>query len=349
MRILVHEFVSGGGFAGRRAPASLAREGAAMRDALVADLAALGRHRIVATVDRRFPLPPGLRTTESVVLDRDPAGLERVLDRVDAVWLVAPETNGCLERLAAEAERRGVALLGSSAAAIRRASDKAGLSRRLARWRVPHPETRVVTTNADARAAAAEMGFPLVVKPLRGAGCAGVGLARRARELAPALRGARRAAAPGPLVVQRFVPGMAASVSLVAARGRAAVLAVNAQSMRTARTFSYRGGSTPFDHPLAARAKAVARRACRSLPGLKGYVGIDLVLSADEAWVIEVNPRLTTAYLGVRRALPVNVAALALAACAGRILPIASARRRVRFTASGRVAESVRLARGTGR
>ena len=41
MRILVHEFVSGGGLAGRPVPASLAREGAAMLTALVADLAAI--------------------------------------------------------------------------------------------------------------------------------------------------------------------------------------------------------------------------------------------------------------------------------------------------------------------
>jgi predicted ATP-grasp superfamily ATP-dependent carboligase len=349
MRILVHEFVSGGGFAGRRAPAALAREGAAMRDALVADLVALRRHRVLVTVDRRFPLPAELRDVATVTLDRAP-GLDGILDRVDAAWLVAPETNGCLERLAAQAERRGVALLGPSAAAIRRASDKAALHRRLVRRRVPHPETRVVTTHAAARAAAAAMGFPLVVKPPRGAGCDGVGLVRSARELDPVLGDARRAAASGPLLLQRYVPGVAASVSLLVTRGRAAVLSVNAQSMRTARAFTYRGGATPLDHPLAARARVVARRVCRVLPGLKGYVGVDMVLSRDEAWVIEVNPRLTTAYLGVRRALTANVAGLALAACGGRLRPIAPARRRVRFTASGRVLVSVPRPRaGPGR
>jgi predicted ATP-grasp superfamily ATP-dependent carboligase len=345
MRILVHEFVSGGGFAGRRAPLGLSREGAAMRDALVADLCAIRGHRIVATVDPRFPLPRSLPPVESVVVDRRSRGLEAVLGRVEAVWLVAPETDGCLERLALQAERRGVAVLGSSSAAVRRAADKAGLARRLAARHVPHPVTRAVTTPSEVRAAAAAVGFPVVVKPARGAGCEGVGLARRERELGFALRIARRAAATEPLVVQRFVPGAAASVSLLVARGRATVLAVNAQSVSASRTFSYRGGVTPFEHPLAARARAVARRACRSLPGLKGYVGIDMVLSGGEAWVIEVNPRLTTAYLGVRRTLPVNVAQLALAACAGRIPPVAPPRRCIRFTARGRVTESVPLAR----
>ena len=59
------------------------------------------------------------------------------------------------------------------------------------------------------------------------------------------------------------------------------------------------------------------------MPGLRGYVGVDLVLTDSEAVVIEVNPRLTTAYLGrafgPRRKAGAagNVAALALAACAG--------------------------------
>jgi predicted ATP-grasp superfamily ATP-dependent carboligase len=345
MRILVHEFVSGGGFAGRPAPITLAREGAAMRDALVTDLVALRRHQVVATVDPRFPLPAALRDVKTLAPDRRSPGLERILDGVDAVWLVAPETDGCLERLAAQVERHGVALLGPSAAAIRSASDKAGLPRRLARRRIPHPETRLAVTDAAARAAAAEIGFPLVVKPLRGAGCAGVGLASRLHELGAAVRGARHASAFGPLVLQRFVPGVAASVSLLVARGRAKVLAVNAQSMRTARAFSYHGGATPLEHPLAARAGVVARRVCRILPGLRGYVGVDMVLGRDEAWVIEVNPRLTTAYLGVRTTLGANVAGLAIAACGGRLRPIAPARRRVRFTASGRVVASAPLPR----
>ena len=41
MRVLVCEFVTGGGMRGELLPASLAREGAMMRDALLRDLAEL--------------------------------------------------------------------------------------------------------------------------------------------------------------------------------------------------------------------------------------------------------------------------------------------------------------------
>jgi len=337
MRILVHEFASGGGLAGRAVPASLGREGAAMRDALVADLAAIRRHRIVTTVDPRFPLRAP-RGVEAVTLaPGSVALLHGLIASVDAVWLVAPETDGCLERLAAKAERMGKTLLGPGAVAIRRASDKARLPRRLARHGVPHPRTRVLREGVDWGMAALEVGYPVVVKPTRGAGCLGVCLARDARELRHAVDIARRANGKGPLLLQRYVPGVAASVSLLADGRRAVALTVNAQWVRASRPFAYRGGTTPLDHPLTGRAVEAALGACRALPGLRGWVGVDVVLTGSEAVVIEVNPRLTTAYLGVRAALEGNVAALALAACAGTLPAPPPARRQVRYTAAGRI------------
>jgi predicted ATP-grasp superfamily ATP-dependent carboligase len=71
---------------------------------------------------------------------------------------------------------------------------------------------------------------------------------------------------------------------------------------------------------MAGRALAVAAAACRLIPGLKGFVGVDVVLTATEAWVIEVNPRITTAYVGLRLACPFNLAgALIKAATRGQL------------------------------
>jgi predicted ATP-grasp superfamily ATP-dependent carboligase len=343
MRILVHEFVSGGGLAGRDVAASLAREGLAMLTALIADLAAIHRHQIVTTVDPRFalPTPPGVEVVTLSPGSEGRATLDALIASADAVWLVAPETNRCLERLAVRVERRGRILLGSGATAIRRASDKARLPRRLARHGVPHPKTRVLRPGADWGKAAREVGYPLIVKPARGAGCKGVCLARNVRELRDALDMTRRANGRESLLLQRYVRGRAASVSLLTNGRRAVALTVNAQSVRAATPFSYRGGKTPFDHPLAGKAVEIALRTCQALPGLRGYIGVDLVLTGSEAVVIEVNPRLTTAYLGVRSALGGNigdvgnVAAMALAACAGTLPAPPPARQSVRFTAAG--------------
>lgn len=337
MRILVFEFVSGGGLAGRDLPASLAREGAAMLTALVGDLAVMESHQIVTTTDPRFHLKMPREVEVVSVSGAYASVLDKLIASTDAVWLIAPETDRCLERLAARVERKGKVLLGSSSAAIRAASNKVGLPRRLASYGVLHPATRALRAGSDYRSALRSLGYPVVVKPGRGAGCDGVSLARNDKELRQAMRLARHASAGGPLLVQRYVRGAAASVSLLADGERAVPLAVNAQRMSASRPFSYRGGITPLDHPLAERAAEAAVRACETVPGLRGYVGVDLVLTPSDAFVIEINPRLTTAYLGVRAAIRENVAALALAACAGALPARPSMNRRVGFTSSGRI------------
>lgn len=308
-----------------------------MRDALVADLAALGCYRIVTSIDRRFPMrriPVGV---EVVTLRRGRPSLAALLAASDATWIIAPETAGCLERLVAQAEAAGVEVFGPSAKAIHCAADKLGLARRLGKHGVPHPATRRAQSLAECQKAARRLGLPVVVKPARGAGSEGVSLVTDSRRLPQAVAAARRAGGSGPLLVQRYMPGVPASVSLLSAGCRAVVLSVNAQTLKRSSGFAYKGGTTPLTHPLAKQAAAMALATCRALPDLKGYIGVDLVLTETEAIVIEVNPRLTTAYLGVRAAFRVNVAGLAIAACAGRLPLVPRIGRRVRFFASGRI------------
>src|SRR5206468_9589582 len=60
-------------------------------------------------------------------------------------------------------------------------------------------------------------------------------------------------------------------------------------------------------------------------------------ITKSDAVVIEINPRLTTAYLGARRALAGNIAALALDACLGSLPAPPPVQRSVRFDARGRI------------
>ena len=359
MRILVYEFASGGGLAGRDVPASLVREGSAMRAALVGDLLAIGTHEIVTTSDARSvgELPHGVeivtlqRSLPPLCSEVSPAAkspstlrrslqaplLDSVIADVDAVWLIAPETDGCLEQLAMQVERHGTMLVGPAAAAIAAASNKAQFASRLALVGIRHPKTWSVAGASRAEAAANELGYPVVVKPVRGAGSCGVCVAQDAFELRHAVDAARDAGGDE-VLVQEYMHGAAASVSLLT-NGRDAVpLTVNAQTIASPPSFEYLGGQTPFEHPRAALAVAAALDTCRAVAGLRGFVGVDVVLTETDAVVIELNPRLTTAYLGVRAAIDENVAALALAACGGDLPAQPRPRRQVRFTAGGAVA-----------
>jgi hypothetical protein len=85
--------------------------------------------------------------------------------------------------------------------------------------------------------------------------------------------------------------------------------------------FQYRGSQVPFDHPEGPDAVELARSAVGLIPGLQGYVGVDLVLQEGTAQLIEINPRLTTSYIGLRQISRINLARAMWEACLNGVLP----------------------------
>ncbi len=320
--ILVHEYVTGGGWPGPRIPNGLATEALALLRALLADLRSWGRFTVVTTRDRRLPTP-GLDADRIVDVDSE-VYLETLLElgrECGAALVVAPEGEGALERVSDLLSDAGVALLGSPAAAVAVAADKWECHRRFVRAGLPTPATLCVVP-ADAAAAAASIGYPVVVKPLDGAGCDGVGLAANQAALGGALRQPALLTATS-VLVQKYVEGQAASVSLLVAEERSIALSLNSQRVRAGVPFAYDGGVASLPHPRSEEARELARKAVALVPGLRGYVGVDLVLGRETCWLIEINPRPTTSYVGLRRVIALNMAAAVWDACRDGVLPAA--------------------------
>jgi tyramine---L-glutamate ligase len=319
--ILVHEYVTGGGWPTPDLPAGLAAEALAVLRALLADLRSWGRFPVVTTRDRRLHSTP-LTADRIVDLDAEvyPTRMVELARECGAALVVAPEGGGVLNHVSSLVSDAGVCLLGSLPEGVAVAADKWECHRRFSQAGLPTPGTTRVSPGA-APAAAARLGYPVVVKPLDGAGCDGVGLATDDRVLKralgqPALRGAEA------ILVQRYVSGSAASVSLlVAADGRSAVLSLNEQRVRAGIPFTYDGGVASWPHPRRAESCELAQRAAALVPGLRGYVGVDLVLGEETCWLIEINPRVTTSYVGLRRVVGLNTAAAIWRACRDGALP----------------------------
>lgn len=240
--------------------------------------------------------------------------------RADAVLILAPETDGTLSRLTRIVEAAGNLLLGSNSTAVATTGDKAACYHCFQKAGLPTPHTRL-TNFASAPRVAEELGFPLVTKPLDGVGCAGVCLVKDPSDLAGALNLVRKETSHKQILLQTFVSGIHASVSLLVTRDRALPLSLNGQEVRPGRPFTYRGGVIPLVHPMAGRALELSRLAVGQVPGLRGYVGVDLVLTQDEALLIEINPRITTSYVGLRQVLSINLARAIWDACCWGVLP----------------------------
>ncbi len=308
-------------------PGGLAAEALGMLGAALADFRGWGCVHTVTALDARFErIVPGLERmlpADEIVgtgPGRHESAYRSLLRRCDAVLVVAPETDGILPRLLEQAESAGIPVLGSTAAAAAAAGDKAECCRILEQAGLPVPRTREAHFS-EAAEAAARMGFPLVLKPVDGAGSEGVCVLSRVSELPGTLAALRRSTARDAVLMQSLARGIPASVSLLASDRDCLPLSLNLQIMDEGNRFRYAGSRVPFDHPARPLAMRAARAAVLAIPGLRGYVGVDLVLGEDAVRCIEINPRLTTSYIALRRVAKLNLAHSIWDACMAGKLP----------------------------
>ena len=302
MNIFVFEWVSGGGLVAEPLPPSLAREGDMMLRALLDDLTPLPGVRVLASRDPR--LPPLARV--GVIVPAPGEGALELYARGaragDAAWPIAPETEGALERLTRETLHLGKILLGSRPGAVRLTASKHATALALRAAGVP-----TVPTFRGGDPVPAMPG-PWIVKPDDGAGSDGAVIVpdwRAARD--------RLAMRSGRLVAQPWIEGCALSLSLLCCEGRAQLLSCNRQQVRIADGRPALAGITVNGvADRGGRLAELAERISVAIPGLWGYVGVDLVLAEEGPVVLEINPRLTTSYCGLRRALGINTAAMVL-------------------------------------
>jgi predicted ATP-grasp superfamily ATP-dependent carboligase len=302
MRAFVYEYLTALGIG--RDPADplhpLYREGRAMRDAVYEDLGRI----------------PGV---DVVTLDGVSGAAERDLFRKVVAGshdtlVIAPEFDSNLVDRCRWVEADEGRLLGPSLEAIGLTSDKLALAEHWRAQGVPTPAT------SDREPTACEE-FPVVWKPRDGAGSTAT--FRLDAPLDVARAKATRAADghTGPMLLQQFVPGRAASVAFLCGPAGHLPLLPCLQFLSDDGRFKYLGGELPIGHELADWAVRLARRAVGCVPGLVGYVGVDLVLgdaadgSADYA--VEINPRLTTSYVGLRALAEFNIAEVMLRVAAG--------------------------------
>ena len=126
-------------------------------------------------------------------------------------------------------------------------------------------------------------------------------------------------------IAQELIHGVPVSVSLISTESEVVPISLNKQNVSLATPDSasnYLGGLVPFKNPLKREAFAMAKKIVKSLRGVRGYVGVDLVLTKKEPVVIEVNPRLTTSYIGMRKTVNFNLAQAIINAVLKGELPV---------------------------
>lgn len=305
MRIFVGEYVCGGGLAGQtldEIPSTLRREGAAMLSALTADLS-----KVAETV---VPLDPRFNTLELDAHERITINESGSLwsqwiaaaKTCDAALIVAPESDGVLAKGVAMLRASGVDVIAGSGDFLRVASDKLLTARTLFAAGVSHPMYMALSDKRFAKQLKECQRF--VVKPRDGCGTKEI---KRFDSFAEA-----RAELEKNQLLQAWVEGQAISIAMVASPTQTVFLPAVSQTL-CSETCEYAGGRGPLDDDSQRRTTSLAMRAIEAMPPtVRGFVGLDLLLGdrPSEDCVIEINPRLTTSYVGLRQMVNGNLAAL---------------------------------------
>jgi predicted ATP-grasp superfamily ATP-dependent carboligase len=113
------------------------------------------------------------------------------------------------------------------------------------------------------------------------------------------------------------------------------------QRLQARQDITYLGGSLPLPAALRERAISMATRAVARLPGWIGYLGVDLILADDPDGngdrVVEINPRLTTSYVGLRALARSNLAQTMIDVAEGRRAGLSFSQEPLEFDSDGTV------------
>jgi predicted ATP-grasp superfamily ATP-dependent carboligase len=259
-----------------------------------------------------------LRTSGAIILNADSAFIEASSDKLLTAYYLElanvahPNTQRVIDFIQKgyEADLRSDAWTGRSARPTPEFSDL-----RSDAWsgRSARP-TPAVTAASE----------PWTIKPRDGAGCQEVFRLSSLAEVQQFIRDRTQVGCDwSRYLIQPWIQGIAGSVAVLCGPERWCVLPAMSQSLLVDEHspqsgVQYRGGEGPFQSNLQALIESFAVRVIRSLPGSPlGWVGIDFVVTdsaslEDSLVAIEVNPRLTTSYLGLREVISENLAELLL-------------------------------------
>jgi biotin carboxylase len=325
------------------------------RDFAAAAAAQGMRPVLLARDPRRYPYVAELALPARVVDTADPAAVVAACHALGAPGLAGITSSS---EYFVQTAARVATVLGLPAQderAIGNCRDKATQRRLLRAARVTVPDFVACATAAEVERAAAELGGPVVVKPVYGSGSEGV---RRCVNPGAARWWATRllAVGRGRLLVEAEVPGPEFSVEIIDGEP----VGVTRKHVGRPPYFVETGHDHPAELPPAAAAAltSVAMHAVRAIGHTAGPAHVELrAVPGGEPAIIEINPRLAggliprLVHLATGRNLVAEVVAAAAGRPAARSLHTAGRFASIRFllpSRAGMVAEVTGLAAARG-
>jgi len=306
MRLLVFEFITGGGLTDGPLAASLLQEGYLMRNALLDDLLSIKDLELLVLQDARLSIG-AIDTTIKIQYWNIAQGedLDSVLSarqaEYDSVWLIAPETEGILAYWCGFFSSQGKHLYTSAQAAVEICQDKLATIKLLQKAGIACVKSQFFDFSVS------QPYQQSVIKVNNSVGCEQVYLLRSEQDwpkVLPKLQAGKS------YIIQPYISGKNLSLSCLFFQGAAYFICCNLQHIRIEQQqFVLTACTVNIENKNMQKYQQLCQAIAEAIPGLSGYAGIDFIeTETGENLVLEINPRLTTSYAGIKQALGINIA-----------------------------------------
>lgn len=310
MRLLVFEFITGGGFVDNSVPASLLQEAYLMRNALLADLSEIIDLDILVLQDRQLVVNEStLAPDVEYIMIAQGDDLREILSTrqsmYDSVWLIAPETDGILAQWSQFFFAQGKLLYTSAQQAIEICQDKLATIKQLQKSGIKCVPSRFFQ-HSDVLSPESQ-----VIKVNDSVGCDQVYLVSTELDWQSVLP---KLFLDKSYVIQPYITGKTLSLSALFSQGKAYYICCNRQHTHIEQQqFVLTACTVNIDNKYAEKYQVLCQAIADAIPGLFGYIGIDFIeTETGELLIMEINPRLTTSYAAIKEALGINIAELVL-------------------------------------
>jgi predicted ATP-grasp superfamily ATP-dependent carboligase len=306
------EFITGGGLSDQALSESLINEGELMVQTLVNELSQIEGAEISLCRDSRLELLKNNSLKQHTVENNLDDILPECIKKSDVCWLIAPETEGCLEKYAKLFMKSGSFFIGSTPEAIKLATSKYLTNKVL----VDNKINVVKTMWLKGEFPESKTGW--IVKPNDGVGAENSFLVTDKNKLSEL----QKNEIADNLIVQPYLHGQHMSMSLLVFNNDVQLLACNQQHIDINENgISLKAIGVNECLSFKDDMLEIAKKIISAIPGLAGYIGVDLIEVNRVLYVLEVNPRFTTAYAGISESTGFNVTDKILNTFLNKILP----------------------------
>jgi predicted ATP-grasp superfamily ATP-dependent carboligase len=308
MKIFLYEWSCSELVSSNQTTSSIASEGRAMFLHVLNDILAIGYSIFTICQKNLIPDNDNIKQVSPSQMDIS-TQFKEVANQCDYAIIIAPEFNDILIQRLEWLDDTNCKNSGCSIDSVRLTGDKLKMYHF---WNKNHVPTISTWSNFND----VYDHHTYVVKPRHGAGTCNTQIVTKKADLESIINDCFHSEVFD-FIIQPFYEGLPISIAVLidAANKNISFLPACTQLIKFhGDQVEYHGGECPLNDLHQQRAEDLAQISVKDIDGLAGWIGIDMILGSNPNGssdvVVEINPRLTTSFIGLRRLVQQNLIGL---------------------------------------